>query len=192
MLLDIGLGLLAAMFASELGAIPLTHSLALWGVAYALLPDLDAVWYMLQKRHLKKGSYEHRDALHFPLPYLAAGSIVLALLRPEHLPLFLLGGLFHFVHDSIGIGWGVEWLYPFSRKHFSFLYIYRPPRPPRLPKQLLYAWEHRDLAALDDTYGDPDWVKNIYLKAHPYAIAELLLFLLALTAYFLVQRMGLL
>src|SRR3989344_4668704 len=172
MLLDIGLGLIAAMLAAEGGDVPLTHSFALAGIAYALLPDLDALWYMLRKRHLRKGSYEHRDALHFPLPYIAIGSALFSAAEPGHVLLFVLASLFHFLHDSIGIGWGVEWLFPFSRKHFSFFYIYRPERGARLTRQWLYIWEHRDLAALDDEYGDADWIRNIYMKAHPYAIAE--------------------
>ena len=187
MLLDIGLGLAAAIIAAYAGDMPLTNSLAWAGMFYALLPDLDALWYLLRKKNLAKGSYEHRDALHFPLLYIPIGTAVMYAIYPEHALLFALGGLFHFIHDSIGIGWGVEWLFPFSRKHFSFFYIYRPKRAERLPWQWAYAWEHRDLAALDDKYGDADWIRNIYLKAHPYAIAEFALFLAALTAYLMLM-----
>ena len=32
---------------------------------------------------------------------------------------FGLAVFLHFVHDSVGIGWGIKWLWPFSRKAYK-------------------------------------------------------------------------
>ena len=77
----------------------------------------------------------------------------------------------------------MQWLWPFRDEHYSFLYIYRPPnRTGYLPRKWFYAWPHRDIEALAARYGDPDWIKNIYLRPHPYALVEYLSLAAAIAA----------
>ena len=102
--------------------------------------------------------------------------------------LFALASLGHFIHDSIGIGWGVQWLYPFIKDHYSFFYIYKPRwRAERLPRRWLYIWKHDEIDALDARYGDPDWIRNIYFRGHPYAVTEFAVFLAAVLLFFFRQ-----
>ena len=48
---------------------------------------------------------------------------------------------------------------------------------------MLYRWERSDIDRLIDEYRDPNWLRNIYLKLHPFFAAEIAGFLLAV--YFL-------
>ena len=83
----------------------------------------------------------------------------------------------------------MQWLYPFTKDHYSFFYIYKPRwHKERLPNKLFYIWKHDKIDMLDARYGDPDWIRNIYLKWHPYAVAEfVVLFLALLMAFFAVR-----
>lgn len=188
MLLDIGLGILVAIFVSDAFAV---DSRVLWyagGILFALLPDAD---YLV---HLARGgnsrhAHRHRDLFHLPLPYVLLGTAALYPLGAAWQLLFAAASLAHFAHDSIGIGWGVQWLWPFRDQHYSFLYIYKPRhRKERLPRKLLYVWEHAQLDDLHERYGDEEWIKNIYLRWHPYAIVELIVFLVSLAVLFFRTR----
>src|SRR6185436_6524853 len=115
MLLDIGVGILAALWFGE----------PVWlGILFALLPDIDAVINFARFRSTRF-AYRHRDLLHLPIIYVLIAFAVY-FFNPPVAALFLICTLLHFVHDSIGIGWGVQWLWPFCTDHFSFLYLYQP------------------------------------------------------------------
>jgi hypothetical protein len=73
----------------------------------------------------------------------------------------------------------VQWLWPLSRDHFSFLYLYQPPGKPSLPKKYFYRFPHDQMAELDAQYGDPNWIHNMYVKLHPFALVELAVFCVA-------------
>jgi hypothetical protein len=96
--------------------------------------------------------------------------------------------LCHFVHDGIGIGWGVQWFYPIKENHYMFFYRYHAPSKPPIPFQYMYSWKPEEVDALAEKHGDPDWIKNIYFKWHPYAIAELLGLLIALAILYRYTR----
>lgn len=179
MFLDIGLGLFAAMTVSAWYDAPLT--LAAAGIALALLPDADFLFSVMRRRN----TLHHRDGLHYPLLYIPIGAALLSFFGPPWAMLFALASLGHFIHDSIGIGWGVQWLFPFVTDHYSFFYIYKPRwRTERLPRRWRYIWKHDEIDALDARYGDPDWIRNICFKRHPYATAEFIIFLIALLTVF--------
>jgi hypothetical protein len=187
MFFDIGIGIILAWLTSELFGVDFSFGLILFGVAASLLPDLDTLF------HLKSGKevgshkgHDHRDLWHYPLIYIPLGAILISFFSSHYAFLFAVASLVHFLHDSVGIGWGVQWLYPFSTRHFSFLYHYDVNRN-NLPKKLIYNWRHDEVDKLSDQYGDRDWVKNVYLSWHPYAIIEFLVFVIAigLLAYLL-------
>ncbi len=177
MLLDIGVGIIASIALDHFFVdIPFPYFLA-GGIVFALLPDMDFLL-TLKKRTAEK-SHEHRNIFHYPLIFIPAGIIVFSIFDYRWTVLFAVTTLLHFIHDSIGVGWGVRWLYPFTRKHYAFFYHYDTWRN-GLPKKLFYAWSPEDVDRLSSQYGDKEWIKNIYLKFHPYAIVELLVFLFAL------------
>lgn len=180
MLLDIGVGILSALLASSLFDVELSFGLILFALIFSLLPDIDTLFHIRKGRSIDshKG-HDHRDVWHYPLLYIPAGTLIIGYFSSLYGFLFALTSFLHFFHDSIGIGWGVQWLYPFSRKHFSFFYHYDVYRN-NLPKHLIYSWRHKEVDELSEKYGDKNWIKNVYLKWHPYAIVEFFVFVVSL------------
>jgi hypothetical protein len=159
--LDIALGIFIAHFLGQ----------PLWlGILFMLLPDFDMI-FKLNKLFSEK-AHEHRSFFHHPIPYLVLGGAGVYALKPEWLTLFLIGGLLHFIHDSIGMGWGVPWLSPLNSDHFAFFGLYQPKNRPLLPKRLMYRWKKSELPEISAKYGDPQWIQNIYLKGHPLGLFE--------------------
>jgi len=187
MLLDFGLGIISSIMVSRIFDIPLSWWFVLLGIGFAIIVDLDFLVYQI-KNGDPKFAYKHRNLLHLPLLYIPIGFVAISFFSLQVTVLFALSSLFHFIHDSVGIGWGVQWLYPFKTTHYAFLYRYHAPSKPTVPFQWLYSWKHEEVEALAEQHGDPDWIKNIYFKWHPYAIAELIGFLIALAVLYLVMK----
>ncbi len=185
MLLDIGVGILFALGLAPLLHVEHTFMWILAGVVFALLPDVDALVNLVAHRGLGH-EHKHRDLCHLPLLYIPIGVLILFPISYALTTLFVLCSLAHFLHDSIGIGWGVQWLSPINTDHFSFLYLYQPPGKPALPRKWFYRFAHADIDRLDRQYGDHDWIRHIYIELHPYAIVEALVFLVALGALYIV------
>lgn len=180
MFLDIGVGILLAIFVSKLFSLPLTASFLIGGIVFSLLVDIDYIFHPGRKE-TPKSFHKHRNLFHFPLLYIPLGMLIILFFNLPWAILFGLCSLAHFLHDSIGIGWGIQWLYPFSKNHYAFFYEYQPPyRKEKLPKKIIYVWKHKDIDKIEEKYGDKDWIRDIYLHCHPYAIVEFLVFILAL------------
>lgn len=168
---DIGIGLvLGIVLGSNLGVSPLEA--ALLGALFTLLPDLDFLIHRIRRRP-KVDDYQHRDLLHRPIPYLIAAGSICAVVAPSALPFVLSASLVHFLHDSVGIGWGVPWLWPLSRDHFGFVYhLANPTRRDGSQFQPYFRWSQSQLSQLVRAEGDPDWIRHIYMGLHPYALIE--------------------
>jgi len=183
MLLDIGLGIIwGILFDSASQA----HSLGVFlsvGIASALAPDMDFI-YHLATGGTMKDDHRHREVFHKPYFLILGWLIIAAVTDPTLAWLFAAGAAGHFIHDSVGIGWGVQWLAPFKNDHYTFLYRVHTADKPAPPKKLLYVWPNQDIDKLNKRYGDDNWFANTYLKWHPFAIFELAVFILALAALF--------
>jgi len=184
MLLDIGAGILAALFVGRWFYLPITASWVGAGIIFALLPDADYLLHLARGGTVHNAS-RHRDLLHYPLVFALIAVALGHLFGGPWKYLFFFATWFHFLHDSIGIGWGVQWLYPITNDHYSFLYLYHPKGKPRFPKKWIYVFDHEEIDRLHETHGDPDWFEHIYLKLHPYAIIEFVGFIGAIIAFFL-------
>ncbi len=183
--LDIAIGIFLAMGVSRFFQMPLTGIMIVAGILFALSPDADYLIH-LARGNSSKNAHLHRDTFHIPLVFIPLGVLLLYPFGQEWAVLFGAASFLHFVHDSIGIGWGVQWLWPFVDTHYFFLYSYRPPgRTEYLPRQWFYAWPHRDIESLAALHGDPDWIKNIYLRLHPFALVEYAAFIIAVTVLIL-------
>lgn len=181
--LDIGIGIFAAIIVSKLFTVELNPLLVGLGIGFALLPDMDFLYALARNGHGDhRAISKHRDLVHYPLIYLPLGALLALPFGPEWSLLFLLASAGHFVHDSIGIGWGIPWLWPFTNKNYSFIYKYSPVYHRTNPRKFLYIWERERIDELIDEYGDPDWFRNIYVRLHPFFIAEILFFVVALIA----------
>ena len=184
MFLDIALGIFSSIFVSHIFGISLSTQFVILGIIFNLLPDMDALLVFTKKGWETDAT--HRDLFHFPLVYIPIGFLILSHFSQEATALFVLSSLFHFIHDSIGIGWGVERLFPFNRNHFAFFYVYSPNEM-KLPWKLMYIWPHKQIGKMMEEYGDKKWIQNIYFKFHPYALFEYGSFVLALFIFFLLQ-----
>lgn len=187
MLLDIGLGILWGIIFDSLSD---AHSLATFvgfGIFAALSPDLDFIYHLLTGG-TSHNDHRHREVLHQPL-FVVIGLAVFSLWLSSTLGwLFVVGALGHFLHDSIGIGWGVQWLKPLRTDHYTFLYRVHTADKPKPPRRLIYIWPNQDLDNLNKRYGDPDWFRHTYLKWHPFAVFELVLFVSVLLVLWLYIR----
>lgn len=183
MFLDIAIGILSAIFASWFFKVSLTASFLLAGITFALSPDLDYFLFLITGGRNSE-AHKHRDILHYPLLFLPIGTVVLYPLGKEWMAIFILGTSLHFIHDMIGLGWGVKILWPFNRDNFALFFHYSPPGYKKLPSKLLYIWKPEEIQGLIEEYGDPNWFKNIYLRLNPILITELIVFLAAVLVLF--------
>ncbi|MBP9752091.1 MAG: metal-dependent hydrolase [Candidatus Moranbacteria bacterium] len=188
MFLDIGLGIVSSILVSEYFGIPLHSSLVISGILFALLPDADLMIRILQRKSIRHNAYEHRSILHLPLLYIPIGAAVLFLIFGQTWALlFAFASFFHFAHDSFGIGRGVEWLYPFSKNGYAFLYMHS-----RKTKRGLWQWifvfDKEAIERFDAAHGDDDWIKNIYLSWHPFSLFEYVGFLLSIILLYFYVR----
>jgi hypothetical protein len=78
MFLDVGVGILTAIFASYFFSVDLSLWLVIFGILCALLPDADFL-YFYPKRHDTKYDHKHRDIIHYPLLFLPVGTILIFL-----------------------------------------------------------------------------------------------------------------
>ncbi len=184
MLLDIGLGIVSAILVGELYSLDITPLLIGLGIAFALLPDIDFIYSVARHWRNNESSNEraiikHRDLVHYPLIYLPLGGLIALSFGPAYSLLFLFASLGHFIHDSIGIGWGIPWLWPFTERNYTFFYRYTAPEK-KLPSQMLYRWEREHIDTLIDEYNDTNWLENIYFKLHPVFLTEILFFVATL------------
>jgi hypothetical protein len=178
MFLDIGVGILTAVFAGHFFGVDLSFWLVFFSVSCALLPDADFL-YFYPKRHDTKYDHKHRDLIHYPLLYLPIGTVLIWVIFGQIWGVtFFIASFIHFLHDSIGIGWGIKWLFPLTKNSYSFFYLYLGKKMNR--RNMIFTFTDENLPDLVRKYGDPDWVKNIYFKWHPIAQAEFAVFILSL------------
>ena len=175
MFLDIGIGILLALVLGDAFNVELTRQILLFALVSSLLPDLDVLLYLSRGGKMDHKAHKHRSFLHYPLFYIFIG-LGLSVVLPFWGTLFTLASLAHFLHDSIGIGWGVQWLYPFSSKYIALFVRYRED----MPRTFVCIWSPKEVEELSAKRGDKNWFKNIYIKLQPYAIVEILVFVIAL------------
>lgn len=183
MFLDIGIGILISIFLSNLFNFPLSHPFVVAGIIFSLLPDADFLYHLLKRGTKDKKDHEHRDILHYPIFFLFTGIVIGFFSLPWAL-LFTLCTLLHLLHDSIGIGWGIQWLWPANKNYYTFFYRYQPSHKDPFPKKLIYIHKPDEIELLNEKYGDENWIKNIYFNFHPYSLVEWLVFGFAVYTYF--------
>jgi len=180
MILDIAIGVLLSVFGNLYFQIDLTLLFILICVFFVLSPDFDYLIYLITGRKSDKRTHCHRNIFHYPLVFIPLGILILLPLGKEWSVLFGLGSFFHFFHDSIGIGWGVQWFRPFSKNYYAFFRRSILKEKRGLLFRFLYIWKPKEVDGLAAEYGDPHWVKNLYLRANPILITEILTLVVAL------------
>lgn len=177
--LDIGFGLLLGLAHTFVtGGYPAWQPLAL-GVLFALLPDLDFLIQAARRRSFAHVDHTHRDTLHHPIPYLVLGSALVWLLMPQYLALFIATSLVHFLHDSIGVGYGIPWLSPFSQRYGKLFCNHRGD----FSWTSCVWWKRSERDVVIAQRHDPDWVRNHYYGKWTFTSAtEVVLLSLAVLA----------
>jgi hypothetical protein len=182
MFLDIGIGILSSLFVGWILNFETSIFFILGGILLTILPDCDFLYFWLARKRDKDRDtdYKHRDLFHYPLIYLPFGTAVFYILGgKEWVILFLLCSFLHFIHDSIAVGWGIKWFFPFFQNNFAFFYLYSCKIKTGLRK-LVFSFDENTLKQYVNEHGDKDWITNIYYKWHPIAIIEFSVFLLSL------------
>lgn len=153
----------------------------LLAIVFSVLPDLDGVQEFLKFRNIGASqgrATDHRDGLHFPLLWLLTG-IGFYYLNP------LLGGLFiactlaHFINDSWGTGWGVQWLWPLSHKSYKLLSRHEKDADISTT-HVVVSWDTSEKKEVMETQGNPNWLHDIYLRPTIISIVEYGTFVLSL------------
>lgn len=185
MFLDIGLGIFTSIFASKFLGMDMNYILVLGSVLLALFPDIDFIMVTLEYGYTGKYAHNHRHLFHFPLVYLALfGSLIFAFFGLNWLIIFVIASFLHFLHDSIGIGWGVAWLFPLMRKNYKFF----TGDDNKISFKFINSWNQEKLAESVEKYGKENWFKEYYLRPSLLLIIELLVFVAALISlYFYVK-----
>ncbi|MFH1175196.1 MAG: metal-dependent hydrolase [bacterium] len=179
MFADFGLGIIAVIISTFLFKIQPTVWMFLFSIFFCVAPDIDFICYF-SKRGDKKYDHEHRNLIHYPLIYLSLGYLLfLVFFGRIWAFIFILSSFFHFAHDSIGIGWGVKWLYPFSNNNFAFFYLYSKKIKKGLRK-IIFCFSDEEQKEISKMHGDSDWVNNIYYKWHIIAKIEFIIFIVAI------------
>jgi hypothetical protein len=167
--LDIGIGLLFGILLNVVSGFNY-HLCLLIGVVACLLPDLDFVWPVVTRKYSYKKA--HRDGLHYPLLFIPTVGLVGALINPYIGAIFALGALVHFIHDTLGIGWGVKLLFPFNNVSYAFLHRAKSSTKEGMPQKMFYHWTDEERAQSMAKYAEPHWMQQIYFRPNLYGATE--------------------
>lgn len=160
--LDIGVGILIALGAAELFGVEATPWLVGFGIAAALLPDIDIITVPLF------GRWHHRTHTHFPIMYVPLSMLAFVLLDPLYATILTLGVFAHLVHDTFGIGWGIAWLWPFSQRKLLLF----PDKGRQEELGFVATWMPEEEPFLYHRHHDAHWVKHYYFRPNLLAYIE--------------------
>lgn len=176
MFLDIGVGLILTVLVALITNTGPSWTFLLVGLVGALWPDIDFVIWILRGNKVDHRAHRHRDLLHFPcfsFPLLAV--FVWVGLGWQFGILFIMTTLAHFIHDTVGHGWGIRWFYPFDNRYLCYRSIKGGPTR-------LYLWTWAEQEALSAQYGNPNWLNESYSTINPPLIIELVLMVVGIVA----------
>lgn len=161
---DIGIGIILTIIFGQLYGIEITASFVLVGIIASLLPDMvDGVPNI--KKMFRGHAHEHRDGAHYPILFLFTTFLIAWLVLPWGISgafIFTIIVLVHFIHDMIGVGWGIQLFHPFSKK---FIKLCTPTYRNGDTKRRLYAvWTKEEMHAVAKEYGRDDWIVWYYGK----------------------------
>jgi len=168
---DIGIGIILSIAFAHFFGIDLSWVLVMFGVLVSLGPDIIDGLPRL-KTMFSENAHKHRDGAHYPLYYIIAGSIIVSLVLPWGLAgvfLFVLISVIHFLHDCIGVGWGIRMFYPFSKKYFKFFSPDLDLHNKRVStyistEKIISIWTKADVQKINHIHGRKDWITWYYFK----------------------------
>lgn len=178
MILDIAIGLLLGSYFNT--GDEMNYLLMILAILFCLLPDIDIFYYLFKKYIKKVDMIEHRSWTHFPLVYVPVYFTILYIenifnIKYNISTLFLLSIVWHFVHDTLFIGWGVMWGWPFSKRKYKIF----PDRNGKVTGKLLLTWLPEDQENIIKWSGGSidGWLRHYYFKFNIVSALEYGVFL---------------
>lgn len=129
--------------------------LILFGIFSSLAPDIDFfIWAWKHHWRIDKYAHEHRDLFHHPFWFILGGVFIFSFfLSGAYILVWVLGALFHFIHDTFDGGWGIRWLsWPLPKKLRQQYFTYAKYSPKKIIKN---KEEQRHIAKKD---GNDHWL----------------------------------
>jgi hypothetical protein len=131
------------------------------GLVFSMLPDLDGLKELLSFGSVDAGEHgDHRDGLHYPFVWVVIGAIIFHF-NVVVGALFILSVLAHFLNDSWGTGWGVEWLWPINNRSYKFFSRNDVDADVKF-QSLLTSWDQQSKNEIAQRLGNRDWLKYHY------------------------------
>jgi hypothetical protein len=176
MFLDILLGVCLGVFAS-LSRVQHIEPLYIWvGIIAALLPDIDVLYSLVRRIPIGGTALgAHRRWTHYPSLGLVLSFCVGLICGTQWGILIGTGLLWHYLHDSVGIGWGIPWLAPFRKRYYKF-FSTKTGAPTKKPS--IVSWSEQELADVMKKHGNPNWIRDIYLRPSKVLLFETALIIL--------------
>jgi hypothetical protein len=188
MLLDIKLGLTWALIVAVLFGKTITPEWLIAGVVFALLPDID-FWLEYIKRGTVGGKVIdlHRTLLHAPITYIPIALFVGTYFGPAWMSLLALGVLGHFIHDSMGMSYGIRWLWPFSTRWYK-LFSSRDGEIHYDLDYVITSWSAEEMETLVRERGNDNWIQEelSYMRRHWLSITLKLTLTLVVVALLII------
>jgi len=182
---DLGLGIISVVCVSFVYGKEVDGAFVL--LALAFLPDLDALpelWRHGQVAASKDHPADHRELLHKPILWLGVAGFCWWYFGYYGAVSFVVL-LLHFVHDSVLTGWGVPWLWPFSKVRIKF-FVDEKNEVSLAPKNWIRTWNKLELQHAIVIYGNKNWIEDLYLRPTVVSAVEYGIFLLSLVALLVV------
>ena len=179
--LDIAAGIFISFGLAGSPGLPLGLDFVVLCVLFTLLPDLDFIFYIFREGGVTgKWAHQHRDLLHKPLIYIPIGVLFFLPFGLQIIEAFVTGSVFHFLHDAVGMGWGIKLLWPFSKKNYKFF----GGEQKLFTRTFVTSWTDAELHTMVSARNDENWIKQFYLRPHPLGIFEYVMLVLSLGALF--------
>lgn len=151
-----------------------TTAILVIGTLFGDSPDIDLLWFYIQKKFNKSSDKSHRDYItHTPIFWLIVSLIVVTIGLLDNSEFIqyigwavLCGSWSHFILDTIE--YGIRWLWPFSNQRFTLRQV---------PEVLI----ENEIPGTPSYYVK--YLKNVYIKRISFYL-EILIVLIALFVIF--------
>lgn len=171
MFLDIAFGIFGSYIVSNFFGETVTLQFIFLGIVFVLLPDLDMFWYKKNKKR------DHRSFVHFPLVYIIVSLLLLSFFETKIALLFFITTLFHFIHDTFILGWGVAWFAPFSYRRYK---LFPDNGKGGFLQEKYLTWLPDGQKAIEERLHDTHWIKNWYGRVTVVSVIEYSAFVTAI------------
>jgi len=184
---DAGIGLIVTSVMILWFGAPHTVWFIVWTIAWAYLPDLDGAFHFIKTgkavADLENGR-DHREGLHYPLLWTLFFGVIIYIFGFN---IWLISAftamMLHFLHDMIGIGWGVQIFAPldwgsyklFSKKWVSADVTLSP---------IVTRYSKSELREALIKYGEADWIERYFCKWTHVSLVDYGLFLVGVISIF--------